>query len=382
MSILGEREARLTLRQKLWDINWGLVLLLSVVAGIGFVMLYSVANGSIDPWARLQMIRFGAGLVLMFIVALIDIRVWMRYAYLIYAVGILLLVGVEFMGTIGMGAQRWIDLGVFRLQPSEVVKIALVLALARYFHGRQLEDVSRPHYLIAPILLVAVPVALVLRQPDLGTAILLALGSGALFLLAGVRLWMFGAVFAAVMAAIPVAWQFLRDYQKDRILTFLEPERDPLGAGYHTMQSKIALGSGGITGKGYMEGTQSHLNFLPEKHTDFIFTMVGEEFGLVGGLAIVGLYILIMAYGYAIAMRSRNQFGRLVALGITTTLFLYVFINVAMVMGLVPVVGVPLPMISFGGTAMMALLIGFGLVISVFVHRDVEIPRRSGGGLP
>jgi rod shape determining protein RodA len=382
VSILGEREVRLTLRQKLWDINWGLVLLLTVVAGIGFVMLYSVANGSIDPWARLQMIRFGAGMVLMFIVALIDIRIWMRYAYLIYAVGVLLLVGVEFMGTIGMGAQRWIDLGFFRLQPSEVVKIALVLALARYFHGRQLEEVSRPHYLIAPLLLVAVPVALVLRQPDLGTAILLALGSGALFLLAGVRLWMFGAVFAAVVAAVPVAWQFLRDYQKDRILTFLEPERDPLGAGYHTMQSKIALGAGGLTGKGYMQGTQSHLNFLPEKHTDFIFTMVGEEFGLMGGLAIIGLYILIMAYGYAIAVRSRNQFGRLVALGITTTLFLYVFINVAMVMGLVPVVGVPLPMISFGGTAMMALLIGFGLVISVFVHRDVEIPRRSGGGLP
>ncbi len=382
MSSLGDREVRLTIGQKLWDINWGLVLLLTIVASVGFIMLYSVANGSLDPWARVQMIRFAAGIVLMFFVALIDIRVWMRYSYLIYGIGLLLLVGVEFKGTVGMGAQRWIDLGFFRLQPSEVVKIALVLALARYFHGRQLEDVSRPHYLLVPLLLVAVPVVLVLRQPDLGTAILLALGSGALFLLAGVRLWMFGAVLAAIVAAVPLAWQFLRPYQQDRILTFLNPERDPLGAGYHIMQSKIAFGAGGITGKGYMLGTQSHLNFLPEKQTDFIFTMLAEEFGLVGGLALLGIYLLILAYGYAIAFRSRNQFGRLVALGISTTFFLYVFINIAMVMGLVPVVGVPLPMISFGGTAMMALLIGYGLVISVFIHRDVEIPRRSGGGLP
>lgn len=377
-SALAGNEVRLTLAQKLWDVNWGLVLLLVTVAGIGFVMLFSVANGSIEPWAKRQMIRFAVGLGLMFAVALVDIRVWLRYAYVIYFVGLALLVAVEVMGFVGMGAKRWVDLGVFQLQPSEVVKIALVLALARYFHGLPLDQVGRFRYLLLPLALVAAPVALVVRQPDLGTAILMAMGSGAIFLLAGVRLWKFGVALALGLGSLPLGWQFLEAYQKERILTFLNPERDPLGAGYHIMQSKIALGSGGLFGKGFMQGTQSQLNFLPEKQTDFIFTMLAEELGLAGGLTLIGLYALILAYGYAVAMRSRNHFGRLVALGITTTFFLYVFINIAMVMGVLPVVGVPLPLISYGGTAMMTLLIGFGLLMSVSIHRDVEIPRRSG----
>jgi len=217
----------------------------------------------------------------------------------------------------------------------------------------------------------------VVVQPDLGTAILLILGSGATFFLAGVRLWKFGLLIALGVGAIPIGWQFLREYQRNRILTFFDPEKDPLGAGYHITQSKIALGSGGIFGKGFMEGTQSHLNYLPEKHTDFIFTMFSEEFGMMGGLLLLVLYACLIAYGYAIALRSRSQFGRLVAMGIANIFFLYVFINIAMVMGLLPVVGVPLPLISYGGTAMLTLLFGFGLMIGVYVHRDVNMGRRG-----
>jgi rod shape determining protein RodA len=313
----------------------------------------------------------------MLAVALTDIRFWMRYAYAFYGVMLVLLVAVEIKGTIGMGAQRWIDLGFFQLQPSELMKLALVLALARYFHGADLEDARRMSFLIPPVLLVLVPFGLVLRQPDLGTALMLAAGSGAIAWLVGVRLWIFGLLLGGGLAAIPVAWQFLHGYQKNRVLTFMNPERDPLGAGYHILQSKIALGSGGMFGKGFMAGTQAHLNFLPEKQTDFIFTMMAEEFGMVGGLVLLSLYVILIIYGFAITFRCRHQFGRLVAMGVTMTFFLYVFINIAMVMGLIPVVGVPLPLISYGGTAMLTLLLGFGLLLCVFVHRDIQMGRRG-----
>ena len=276
-----------------------------------------------------------------------------------------------------MGAQRWINLGFFQLQPSELMKISLVLALARYFHGLTVEETGRIPLLVPPLLMVLAPAALVLRQPDLGTALLLIAGGGVIFWLAGVRVWKFALILGAALAIIPIGWQFLRDYQKNRVLTFLNPENDPLGAGYHITQSKIALGSGGLFGKGYMLGSQSHLNFLPEKQTDFIFTMLGEEFGLVGGLALLLLYTMVIMYGYVIALRCRNQFGRLVAIGITSTFFLYVFINIAMVMGLIPVVGVPLPLVSYGGTVMMTILVSFGLLMSVSIHRDIRISRQG-----
>lgn len=372
----GTRERR-SLADKLISVNWGLVLLLCLLASVGFAMLYSAANGSLQPWAARQMIRFGIALAVMIGVALVDIRVWLRAAYLIYAVALLLLIAVELRGAIGMGAQRWIDLGVIQLQPSELMKVAVVLALARYFNGVPVEEIGRPLKLIAPILLVMVPAVLVLKQPDLGTALMLVMGGGALFFLAGVRLWKFAVVLAAGAAFVPIAWGFLRDYQKKRIYTFLDPENDPLGAGYHILQSKIALGSGGIFGKGFLLGTQSLLNFLPERQTDFIFTMLAEEWGLVGGLVLLGLYSVVFIYGYAIALLSRNHFGRLLAFGITINFFLYVFINTAMVMGLIPVVGVPLPLISYGGTAMLTVMFGFGLMMSVYVHRDVRIGRRG-----
>jgi rod shape determining protein RodA len=374
-----ERNPEISLAEKIGQINWGLVFVITLIAAVGCAMLYSAAEGSIDPWASRQAVRFGAGLAVMFAAALIDVRIWFRYAYVIYFGALALLGAVEFVGTAGMGAQRWIDLGVIQLQPSEVMKVALVLALARYFHGQGEEELVRPSALLVPVALVMAPAALVLKQPDLGTAMMLVMAAGAVFFAAGVRLWMFAVAVAVAGAAVPIAWQFLRDYQRQRVLTFLDPESDPLGSGYHILQSKIALGSGGLTGRGFLAGTQSHLSFLPEKQTDFIFTMLAEEFGMLGGLALLGLFFLLFVYGFAIALRSRNQFGRILAVGLTANLFLYVFINIAMVMGLIPVVGVPLPLISYGGTAMLAVMLAFGLVMSVWVHRDIRIPRRGAG---
>jgi len=373
---LGGPDKPMSLAKKIWELNWGLVFLICIAASVGFLMLYSAANGNIEPWASRQMIRFGVGISVMFIIAVTDIRLWLRLAYPLYAIALLMLGAVEIMGVIGMGAKRWVEIGPIQVQPSEIMKITLVMALARYFHGLSVEDVGRIRWLVLPLILVGMPAALVLRQPDLGTALLLVAGGGIVFFVAGVRWWKFALVIGT---AIPVgffAYQFLRDYQKKRILIFLNPESDPLGAGYHIMQSKIALGSGGVFGKGFIKGSQSHLNYLPEMNTDFIFSMLAEEFGMVGGLSLFALYFLILAYGYAIAIRSRNQFGRLLALGLTGVFFLYVFINIAMVMGLVPVVGVPLPLISYGGTSMLTLLISFGLIMSVYVHRDVEIQAQ------
>jgi rod shape determining protein RodA len=367
----------MTVGEKLAEVNWGLIALLAAIACVGFVMLYSAANGSLQPWALRQMVRFAAGVVLLVGLALVDLRFWLRYAYAIYGGALALLVAVEIAGDIGMGAQRWISLGVLNLQPSEVMKVALIIVLARYFHSLPESAEGRLRHLVWPALLALVPAALVLRQPDLGTALMLLMIAATMFFLAGVRLWKFGAALGAVVAAVPIAWHFLKDYQKNRILTFLDPETDPLGAGYHILQSKIALGSGGMFGKGFMQGSQSHLNFLPEKQTDFIFTMLAEELGLVGGLTLLVLYALVLIYGFSIAIRAQSHFGRLLALGVTVTFFLYVFINIAMVMGLVPVVGVPLPLISYGGTSMLTLLIGFGILIGVNVHRDMVIGRSA-----
>jgi rod shape determining protein RodA len=380
LSYLDTSSPRLTLTQKIWSINWGLVTLLCIIASFGFAMLYSAANGSLQPWAAKQMVRFAIALALMLCVAVVDIRIWLRFAYIIYGIAFVLLVAVEIRGAIGMGAQRWIDLGVIQLQPSEMMKVTLVLALARYFHGLTVDEIGRPLRLIIPTLLILTPAVLVLKQPDLGTALKLLLSGGAMLFLAGVRWWKFVTVIAAGAGALPLIWGHMRDYQKNRIYTFLDPENDPLGAGYHILQSKIALGSGGLFGKGFLLGTQSHLNFLPEKQTDFIFTMLAEELGLVGGLTLLGLYTLCFVYGFAIALRSRNHFGRLLGLGLTINFFLYVFINTAMVMGLIPVVGVPLPLISYGGTAMLTVMFGFGLLISVWIHRDVRIGRFGEDG--
>src|SRR5947208_1350938 len=314
---IGRRE--LSFAQKLRGIQWGLVLLVTAIAGIGFAMLYSAANGSLQPWASRQMTRFAVAFVPMLIVALVDVRHWFRSAYWIYAASLLLVIAVDLRGFVGMGAQRWIDLGVIQLQPSEIMTIALVLALARYFHCVPNENTGRISRLIPPVMMIMIPVALVLKQPDLGTAMLLLASGAILCFLGGVKLRMFALAAATAGIAAPIAWRFLRDYQKTRLYTFLDPEQDPLGAGYHITQSKIALGSGGVFGKGFLLGTQTHLSFLPEKQTDFIFTMIAEEFGLVGGLILLGLYVVVIGYAFSIALRSRSLFGRLLGLGIAAS---------------------------------------------------------------
>jgi rod shape determining protein RodA len=370
---------RVSIGRKLHYVNWGLLIVLCLVAAVGLTMLYSAANGNVDPWASRQALRFASGLVILLLVATIDLRTWLAYAYWIYLGSFLLLIYVEVAGQIGMGAQRWIDLKLFQLQPSEVVKIATILALARYFHRLDYARIGRPWMLIPPIALVLAPAGLVLVQPDLGTAGMLVLVGAGMFFVAGVRWWKFLLVAAAGGAVVPVAWSFLRDYQKDRIRTFMSPESDPLGAGYHIMQSKIAFGSGGLLGKGFLAGTQSHLNFLPERQTDFIFTMVAEELGMVGCLVLLALYAVLIGYGVVIAMRCRNHFGRLLVMGLSINLFLYLFINSAMVMGLIPVVGVPLPLISYGGTAMITVMIGFGLVMAVHINEHLRAGRLGLG---
>lgn len=373
---IGRKE--LTLGQKLWQVNWLLVLMICVLSCAGFAMLYSAAGGKMDPWASAQLKRFGIGFVVMIAVAVVDIRFWMRWCYVFYAGTLVMLVAVELQGRVGMGAQRWLDLGFFQLQPSELMKIVLVLCLARWFHGITIENMGRMITTLAvPALLVALPVALVVKQPDLGSALMLIAGSAGVLWVAGGRWWIFGLGLGAGAAAAPIGWTFLRDYQKERVLTFLDPGRDPLGAGYHITQSKIALGSGGITGKGFMLGTQSHLNFLPEKQTDFIFTMLAEEFGMIGAVALLSIYVLIIIYGYAIAFRSSSVFGKLVGAGVVTHLFLSLFINTAMVMGMIPAKGVPLPMVSYGGSSMMVTMLGFGLLMNVWVHRDTRLGRRG-----
>ncbi len=361
--------------QKLTKLNYWPIFLISLIASIGFAILYSAADGHLMPWAGKQILRFIAGFVIMLAVAITDIRRWMFIAYPFYIVSLILLVGVELMGFIGMGARRWIDLYVIQIQPSELMKIALILALARYFQLTSLIETRKLSHLIFPLFLIAVPTLLMMRQPDLGTAMILIMSGAMLFFVTGVQIWKFVATGGLVAAAIPLLWTLLHDYQRKRVLIFLDPESDPSNAGYHVSQSKIALGSGGWFGKGYMEGSQSHLNFLPEKQTDFIFTMFSEEFGFIGGLILVLLYVLLLIYGFIVAIKARNHFGRLVAIGINSTFFLYAFINMAMVMGMLPVVGVPLPLVSYGGTALLTLMMGQGLLLSVALYQDVRIGR-------
>lgn len=362
--------------RKVLYLNWALVVLLAAVAGVGFLMLYSVGGGTLDRWAEPQMKRFALGLAAMFAIAFVPIWFWRSMAGVGYALSMVLLLAVPVVGTVGMGAQRWIDLGVFRLQPSELMKVTLVMFLAAYYDWLDLQRTSRPLWVIVPVILILAPTALVLVQPDLGTAILLVLGGGVVMFAAGVH-WLYfatviaggGGLVALVFASRGTAWQLLKDYQFRRIDTFLNPDLDPLGAGYHISQAKIALGSGGWTGKGFMQGTQSRLNFLPEKHTDFIFTTLAEEFGFVGAFSLLALYALIIAFCIVSALKARDRFSQLLVVGVAATFFFYLAVNMAMVMGLAPVVGVPLPLVSWGGSAMLVLMAAFGLVQSAHVHR-------------
>ncbi len=362
--------------RKVLFLNWPLILLLSAVAGVGFLMLYSVAGGSFRPWAEPQMKRFAMGLALMAVVAMVPIWFWRNLSFVAYLVALALLVFVTFFGTAAGGSQRWIDLGFMRLQPSELMKVTLVMLLAAYYDWLPLKKTSRPLWVILPVLLILLPAGLVFEQPDLGTALLILMGGGLMMFLAGVHWAYFAAVIAlggglvlAVFESKGTDWQLLGDYHYKRIETFVDPTSDPLGAGYHITQAKIAMGSGGWTGKGYMQGTQSRLNFLPEKHTDFIFNTLAEEFGFVGGFSLLILYVLILLFCILSAVQNRDRYSSLLILGIGVTFFLYFAVNMSMVMGLAPVVGVPLPLVSYGGSAMLVLMVAFGLVQSAHIHR-------------
>ncbi len=366
--------------QKILSLNWAVILLLVAVGSVGFLMLYSVAGGSMTPWVEPQMKRFALGMGLLFFVAMVPIWFWRNMSVLAYIVSIILLLGVEFFGVTNMGAKRWINVGFMNLQPSELAKLSIIMVLAAYYDWLDIKKTSRLLWVLIPVLIILVPTALVLRQPDLGTAILLLTGGGFVMFLAGVSWFYFaaligtvGAIITAVFQFRDTAWQLLKDYQYRRIDTFLNPEIDPLGAGYHITQSKIALGSGGWTGRGFMQGTQARLNFLPEKHTDFIFTTLAEEFGFIGTMSLLGLYTLIIVFCVSSALKNHDRFSSLITLGVAATLFLFFAVNMAMVMGLIPVVGVPLPLVSYGGSSMLVILIGFGLMQSAHVHR----PRRK-----
>lgn len=362
--------------RKFLHMNWALALLLGTIGSIGVLMLYSVAGGDFSTWAEPQMERLIIGLIAMILMGLVPIWFWRNMAGIAYGGTFLLLVGVELFGTVGMGAQRWIEIGPLRLQPSELMKIALAMMLAAYYDWLDPKKVSRPLWVLVPVLIILLPVSLVLRQPDLGTSLMLLGGGAAIMLVAGVHWAYFAAVLAMIGGAVSsvfiargTPWQFLQDYQYRRIDTFLDPSADPLGAGYHINQAKIAIGSGGWAGKGFMEGTQSRLNFLPEKHTDFIFNILAEEFGFVGGVSLLVLYALVIIFCIWTAIQAKDRFASLVVIGISAAFFFYFAVNLAMVMGIAPVVGKPLPLVSYGGSAMLVVLMGFGLVQSAHVHR-------------
>lgn len=361
---------------KVLHLNWALILLVTAVASIGWLMLYSIAGGDLETWAKPQMQRFGLGLAIMFLVAVVPIWFWRNMSGLAYVMAMILLLIVEFFGVVGMGAQRWIDLGFMRLQPSELMKVTLVMMLAAYYDWLDDKRVSRPLWVLVPVLLIVAPTVLVLMQPNLGTAVMLIAGGGAVMFAAGVSLWYFvgviglvGGAVTAILQSERTPWQMLHDYQYRRIDTFLDPSADPLGAGYNIIQAKIALGSGGLTGKGFMQGTQSRLNFLPEKHTDFIFTTLGEEFGFIGAVSLLALYALILLFCLIAAIQNKDRFSQLLIIGVAVNFFLYIAVNLAMVMGMAPVVGVPLPLLSYGGSATIVIMLAFGLVQSAIVHR-------------
>ncbi len=352
---------------------WGIVLVVAALAGFGMVILYSAAGGSLTPWALKHGIRFVILLTAALLIALVNPDTLMKYAWAIYAIVLVGLVGVELLGRVGGGSQRWLDLGIIQLQPSEFMKLAIVLVLARYYHYLPRGFETRANALLPALALIGAPAALVMLQPDLGTALSIVFGGVVVLFLAGVRLWLFGTAAVAVVAAMPLAWSMLHDYQRKRVLIFLDPATDPRGAGYHITQSKIAIGSGGLNGKGFLQGTQSHLDYLPELQTDFIFATMAEEWGMLGGLFIIIGFGIVLAWGIGVALKARGQFQRLLALGLTATLFFYLAINMMMVMGLAPVVGIPLPLISYGGSAMMTVMILIGLIMGI--ARQNTLPR-------
>lgn len=372
----GERER---LSVKLSQIDWRLVILATIVAGVGALMLYSVGKQSWQPWAANHLIRYGVSAALMLVLALVSLRWWYRLSYPVYFLALFLLVCVELFGYTAMGATRWLDIGVTRIQPSEIMKIGVVLALARWYHGASAQEARLSWKLLWPVAMIGAPFLLVAHQPDLGSAMLIGLTGAAIMFMAGLSWRVIGAAAVAALVLAPPYIMFgMHEYQRHRVLTFLNPEADMSDKGYQIVQSKIAMGSGGLLGKGFGLGSQSQLEFLPEKQTDFIFAAMAEEFGLVGSVGLLACYVGIILISLRIASLSHSHFGRLAAAGVTATFAVYVLINGAMVMGMAPVVGVPMPLLSYGGTVMLTVMIGFGLVMAVKVNRYLELPKGRG----
>ena len=374
----GERDR---ISSKLAELDWRVIGLLCVLAGIGTAMLYSIAGGSWSPWAWKHLLRFGVLLVAMIGLAMVHPKWWFHAAYPVYGVLLLLVLMIEFtpLGYTAGGAKNWLNLGFIRIQPAEFVKIGLVLALARWYHGHSAQDARWSWKLLVPAGMIGVPFLLVAKQPDLGSAMVIGLTGAAVMFMAGLSWRVIAAGAAAAVAIIPPFVMFvMHDYQRNRVLTFLNPEADPSGTGYNIIQSKIALGSGGLLGKGYGLGSQSQLEFLPERHTDFIFSTVSEEFGFLGSFTVLACYLALILISLRIASLSHSHFGRISAAGMTAFLAIFILINGAMVMGLAPVVGVPMPLLSYGGSTMMTVMIGFGLILSTHVHRYVELPKGQG----
>ena len=374
----GERDR---LSTKITELDWRLVALLCMVAFLGTAMLYSIAGGDWQPWALKHAIRFGLLLVVMLGLAMLHPKWWFRAAYPLYGVLLLLVLMIEFtpLGYVAGGARNWLNLGFIRIQPAEFMKLGLVLALARWYHSHTAQEARWSWKLLIPAGMIGVPFILVAKQPDLGSAMIIGLTGGAMMVVAGLSWRAIAAGAVAAAAIIPPFVMFgMKEYQRNRVLTFLSPESDPSGTGYNIIQSKIALGSGGVLGKGYGLGSQSQLEFLPERHTDFIFSTVAEEFGFVGSFGLLACYITIILIALRIASLAHSHFGRVAAAGMTAFFALFVLINGAMVMGLAPVVGVPMPLLSYGGSSMMTVMIGFGLILSTRVHRYAELPKGQG----
>ena len=358
--------------QKIKNLNYLVIFLLILLSFIGAAGLYSAADGSYQPWASRHLIRFYVFLIITLFISFIDIRLIYKYSYLLFIISLLLLISVEIIGVLGKGATRWIRIFGFSIQPSELVKITIILALAKYYNDIKFENIKKISFLFFPFLILIIPFSFVVIQPDLGTSLsIIILGAFILFS-AGVRIWKFILGIMTTIISIPIFLQYIKPYQRDRIVSFLNPESDPLGQGYQLIQSKIALGSGGATGKGFLQGTQSYLEYLPEKQTDFIFTLIGEEFGFLGTLFIIMIFILLIAVCYFISIKCFHAFGRILALGVASNVFIYVFMNIAMVSGLMPVVGIPLPLISYGGSVMLSIMISMGLVLNVEINYNLK----------
>ncbi len=364
--------------EKLARFSWGMFVPMCIVLALSIVVLYSAGGGAWKPFALSQLLKIMVGFAVFFVVAFTNIKIWIKSAYVIYAVALVMIILVTFVGHTGMGAQRWLNLGFIHIQPSELIKIALVLALARYFAWMNSVELGQFKNYLVPGLMLLVPFGLIVAQPDLGTALSLGMITVGVFYIVGAnKKWFIIAAILGLMAA-PVVWYGgLHDYQRGRIITFLNPDSDVQGAGYQINQAKIAFGSGGMIGKGYMAGTQSQQAFLPEKHTDFIFTMLGEEFGFVGAFGLLFIYSWIIIVLFWAAKTCRNRFGQLICFGFMLNFFIYYFINIAMVLGLMPTVGVPLPLMSFGGSSLLSLMFGFGLAQNAHIHKDQQLSAKG-----